>query len=319
MTSDDPNPRASGEKTAHQENLTPAHLVSLLAVLIFSVNYVIGRGVHEVAPPFMLGFTRWAGAAVLLAPFAMRDMRADWTRIVENWHKIAACALFMPFIGAGLAYTALTMTVAINIAVVQTALPVFTVLLSWIFLKDRLTRIQTVGLCGAIIGVMCIIARGDPAILASLRFNLGDLIMLFCNLGLASYAVLLTRLPPIRPLAFLLSICVLGAAYHVPFLALELATGKVLQPTPLSLASLAFVAVFPSIVAILSWNYAISRLGASTSGIYFYLVPVFTAALAYLFLGETVAWYHFAGGGVIIVSVWLAGRRAQPRQTEVSA
>jgi len=308
MKTDHPNPTEAERRTTQQDSSTPAHLVSLLAVLIFSVNYVVGRGAYEVAPPFMLGFTRWAGAAVLLAPFAMRDMRADWTRIAENWQKIAACALFMPFIGAGLAYTALTMTVAINIAVVQTALPVFTVLLSWVFLKDRLTKFRTVGLCGAIVGVMCIISRGDPGILASLRFNLGDLIMLFCNLGLAGYAVLLTRLPPIRPLAFLLSICVLGAAYHIPFLAMELAVGKVLQPTPLSLASLAFVAVFPSIVAILSWNYAIARLGPTTSGIYFYLVPVFTAALAYLFLGEAVAWYHYVGGAVIIASVWLAGR-----------
>ncbi len=292
-----------------RENLAGVHLVILLAVLIFSVNYVVGRGVHEDAPPFMLGFTRWAGAAVLLAPFAMRDFRAEWSRIVENWRKIAACALLMPFIGAGLAYTALTMTVAINTAVVQTALPVFTVLLSWIFLKDRLTKFQATGLCGAIVGVTCIISRGDPAILASLNFNLGDLIMLFCNLGLAGYAVLLTRLPPIRPLALLLPICVLGAVYHVPFLAMELAMGKMLRPTPLSLASLAFVAVFPSIVAILSWNHAIARLGPSTSGMYFYLVPVLTAALAYVFLGETVAWYHYVGGGVIIASVWLAGRR----------
>jgi len=313
MTSDETKPRAPGQITTEQANLTSAHFVSLLAVLIFSVNYVVGRAAYEVAPPFMLGFTRWAGAAILLAPFAVKDLRADWPLIIENRWKVAACGLLMPFIGAGLAYTALTMTVAINTAVVQTALPVFTVLLSWIFLKDRLSGVQTLGLCGAIIGVMCIIARGDPTVLSSLQFNRGDLLMLFCNLGLAGYAVLLPRLPPIRPLAFLLSICVLGAAYHIPFLALELATGKVLQPTPLGLASLAFVAVFPSIVAILSWNYAIARLGPSTSGVYFYLVPVLTAALAYLFLGETVAWYHFVGGGVIIASVWLAGRRGPKR------
>ena len=309
MKADESSAGEPGETSMAPANLTPAHLVSLLAILIFSANYVIGRAAYEVTPPFMLGFTRWAGAAVLLAPFAWRDVRADWDVIAAHWQKIAACALFMPFIGAGLAYTALTMTVAINTAVVQTALPVFTVLLSWIFLKDRLSRNQAIGLCAAILGVMCIISRGDPAILASLRFNLGDLIMLFCNLGLAGYAVLLPRLPKIRPLAFLFPVCVLGAAYHVPFLAIELATGKILQPTPLSLASLAFVAVFPSIIAILSWNYAIARLGPSTSGVYFYLVPVVTAALAYLFLGETVAWYHYAGGAVIIAGVWLAGRR----------
>ncbi len=300
-------------RTTPVEGPTTAHLVTLLAVLIFSVNYVVGRGVYQDAPPFMLGFTRWAGAAVLLAPFAMRQVRAEWPLLVENWRTIAACALLMPFIGAGLAYTALTMTVAINAAVVQTALPVFMVLLARIFLDDRLTAAQVIGSCGAILGVLGIISRGDPAILAQLSFNAGDLLLLFCNLGLAGYAILIIRLPPIRPLAFLFAICVLGAAYHVPFLAAELAMGKTLRPTLAGLGGLAFVAVFPSIIAILSWNYSISRLGPSISGLYFYLVPIITAGLAYLFLGETVAWYHYAGGAVIIASVWLAGRGARPR------
>jgi uncharacterized membrane protein len=196
-------------ETRH-EPLTTAHLVNLLAVLIFSINYVVGRGVYEDAPPFMLGFTRWAGAAVLLAPFAIREVRAEWPKLIENWRMITVCALLMPFIGAGLAYTALTMTVAINVAVVQTALPVFTVLLARIILKDRLNGMQMIGLCGAILGVLGIISRGDPAILATLSFNNGDLIMVFCNLGLAGYAVLLKRLPPIQPLAFLFAKCGAG-------------------------------------------------------------------------------------------------------------
>ena len=61
------------------------------------------------------------------------------------------------------------------------------------------------------------------------------------------------------------------------------------------------------------WYSATPKLGPSTSGVYFYLVPVITAGLAFLFLGEIVAWYHFAGGAVIIAGVWLAGRAARPR------
>ena len=295
------------------DGLTAAHLASLLAVTIFSVNYVIGRGVYEDAPPFLLGFTRWAGEAVLLVPFAWRDVRSEWPILVANRTTIAALALMMAFIGAGLSYVALALTVAINVAVVQTALPVMTIVLAWIFLGDRLTGARMGGIGAAILGVTCIISRGDPAILAALDFNRGDLLMVFCNLGLAGYAVLLRRLPPIRPLAFLFVICVLGAAYHLPFLVWELLSGAVFRPTGLGIGALAFVAVFPSIVAILCWNHAISKLGPSTSVVYFYLVPVITAGLAFVFLGEAVAWHHFVGGGVIVAGVWLAGRAAAPR------
>ena len=44
--------------------LTSPHLASILAVFIFALNYVVGRGVRDDVPPFTLGFFRWAGADV---------------------------------------------------------------------------------------------------------------------------------------------------------------------------------------------------------------------------------------------------------------
>ena len=52
-----------------------AHLLMLVAVFIFSANYVVARGIHEDCPPFTLGLARWGGAALLLAPFVWRAMR----------------------------------------------------------------------------------------------------------------------------------------------------------------------------------------------------------------------------------------------------
>ena len=163
----------------------------------------------------------------------------------------------------------------------------------------------------AIIGVFGIILRGDLSVLAGMRFTQGDLLILLAQLGLAGYAVLVKFLPKVRPLSLLMALCLFGTMYHLPFLAWELANGRFVTPSWAGFGGLAFVAVFPSIGAIFCWNYGIERLGPSRSGIYMFLMPVFGFALAYAFLGETLAWYHVVGTGLIIFGVMITTRRSK--------
>lgn len=281
----------------------------MLAVFIFAANYVIGRGVVHDVPPYMLGFTRWAGAALLLAPFTWRHVRRDRESVRRGWAVLAGCGFLMPFLGAGVAYVALTMTVAINAAVVQTSMPVMILLIAWIVLNERISALQAAGVAVALSGVAAIISRGDPAAFAGLSFNTGDVILLACNLGLAGYAVLIRRAPAVHPLTLLTVVCVVGAAFHAPFLAWEMLDGRIVRATATAAVGLVFVAVFPSIIAILLWNNGIRRLGPGRSGIYMYLMPVFTAALGYAFLGERVEGYHYAGVALIAGGVYLTARR----------
>ena len=48
--------------------------------------------------------------------------------------------------------------------------------------------------------------------------------------------------------------------------------------------------------------------GPSRAAIFMYLVPVFASVLAWLFLGEHLDWYHLAGGGLILVGLYLTTR-----------
>lgn len=286
---------------------TSPHAAMVLATFIFGANYVVGRAVVGDVPPYAMGFVRWMAATLILLPFTWSRVAADMAYLRANWKLLALAGCLMPFMGAGLTYVALTKTIAVNGGIVQTSLPIFIVLLSWIFLRDRLVARQALGAVVAIAGVFAIVLRGDPAALLNLRFNTGDLILVFCNLSLAGYAIAVKRLPGgLNPMTLLTAICVFGAVYHVPFLVVELAEGEVVRATAVSAMGLLFVAIFPSVVAIMCWNHAIAELGANRAGFYMYLVPVFSAVLAYTFLSETIEPYHLFGGALIVVGVTLS-------------
>ena len=105
-------------------------------------------------------------------------------------------------------------------------------------------------------------------------------------------------------------VCAVGALFHVPFVAYELASGAQVALTVKSLVSLTFVAIFPSVVAILIWNSAIGRIGPSRSAFYMYLTPVFAAIIAIPLLGESIGVYHIIGAVLIVIGVTLASRKS---------
>ena len=221
------------------------------------------------------------------------------------------CRLPDAVYGAGVTYVALTYTGAINAGVIQTSMPVMIVLLSWMFLGEKTRGIQWLGIVVAIAGVLYIVARGNPATLVDLTFNIGDAILIVCNLGLAGYGVAVKRLPGgFHPLSLITIVCAVGAVCHIPFFIYELTSGIAVIWTVKAWLSLAFVAIFPSVCAILLWNSAIARIGPSRAGFYMYLTPVYAAIFAIPLLGETIGIFHIVGAILIIIGVTMSSRKA---------
>ena len=287
-----------------------AHVMMLVAMLIFGLNYVVGRWVAGDVQPYVLGVVRWTAGTLILLPFAYAHLKGDADRIRANWKLLCLAGFLMPFMGAGVTYVALTYTEAINGGVIQTSMPVMIVLLSWMFLGEKTRGIQWLGIAVAIAGVLYIVARGNPATLVDLSFNIGDAILIACNLGLAGYGVAVKRLPGgFHPLSLITIICAVGAVCHIPFFIYELMSGIAVIWTAKAWISLAFVAIFPSVCAILLWNSAIARIGPSRAGFYMYLTPVYAAIFAIPLLGETIGIFHIVGAVMIIIGVTVSSRK----------
>jgi drug/metabolite transporter (DMT)-like permease len=296
------------------------HLAALAAMLAFSVNYVIGRWAYQDVPPVMLGFVRWAAAALLLATVVWPRIRAAAPLLRANWRIIVTCSIVMPFFGGTAAYFGLTMTTATNAGIFQTLTPIFTVVLAWVMLGEFLSARQIGGGIVAMAGVFYLVVKGDPARFAALNLNLGDIVLVLTNIAFAVYAILVRKLPrTIDPVALLFAICALGGLFHAPFLIAELAAGQMIVFTERAAASLVFVALFPSMVAILCFNYSVKQLGAGVATIYMYVVPVFTAGISVLVLREILELYHVIGALLVIGGVVLATLRARNRPAAQTA
>ena len=301
--------------TAYLSRPTTANAALFLALtmLFWAGDHVVGRWMGAHMPPVTLACLRWIGATALLAPFAWRYVRDDWAAVRARLPFL----ILLGVLGVGLfntlQYIALVHTTATSSAVLNSSIPILIVVMGF-FLGTRVRGVQLLGIAVSLVGVLTVLGKGDPRALLALELNKGDLYMLAAMVLWALYTVLLQRRPKIHFLSFALVTYFVAALLNMPLAAGELAMGGTFDATPGMIAAIAYIVVFPSLIANLLFNRGVEIIGAARAGVFLHLVPMFTAALAMLFLDEQPALYHAAGFALILAGVWL-GSRQQPTPT----
>src|ERR1700729_4621258 len=84
-------------------------------------------------------------------------------------------------------YVAAHYTSALNLSIIQGALPALVLIGARAFLGVRFSALQALGAVVTMLGVVVIAAQGDPARLAALAFNSGDVLMIVASVLYAGY------------------------------------------------------------------------------------------------------------------------------------
>jgi drug/metabolite transporter (DMT)-like permease len=289
----------------------------LLASLCWSGNALVARAFAGEIPPFALSFWRWSLALVLLLPFVGKPLWQHRTALrAAGWRLLVLAGVGIAGYNS-LLYAAAQTTAAINITLVNTCLPLMTFIGAGLLLSEWPHRRAWWGLAVAAGGLLVLISKGSWASISGLAFSRGDLIMLLAVVDWALYSLLLRRwsshLLPIPPLALLGVLMLLGVPLILPFYLVELAQGAHFNATPQNLAAIGYTAIFASLLAYLVWNHAIRVLGAAKAAISNYLMPVFTAVLGWLLLGEGLQSYHWFGVALIFTGL-LLGTQGRVRE-----
>lgn len=301
------------EQGSGQWRRTPeaAYVMLTLTALCLAGNHVIGRTVHGVIPPLGLSFWRWLAGAFLLMPLVLPTLVRR--RSVYRRHLADLSLLGCLIVGSTTAVlVALNFTTAINVSLINAFQPVLTVVLAFLFLRERVSAAGTVGIVLAMFGVLLMLSEANWTRLASLRFNGGDLLALAAMFGFSAYALnLRSRLPSaLSPVESLFAITVSGCLALLPFYVGE---SIMYKPVPLSSATVVAVlelALLVSVFGNLMWNEGNRIVGPARAAMFINLIPLFGAILAVSFLDEEIRFYHPAGAALVCAGIWLiVGRR----------
>ena len=280
------------------------HLFLLLVVAIFSGNILVGKALSDL-PPFTISMCRVFIALVIMLPLGWHQARRGWPVFRRHWRPLLGLALSGVAFFNALIYAALSFTSPTNVAILESLIPVVTLLLSVLLLGERYRMLQWVGVVLSLAGAVVVIAAGEGAAAVPGGINPGDLIMLLAVLVWVGYSLLvkehMARFPRYGGLLVMLAIANLALA---PIALLEGAWQVIPRLEPAQFIGLGYLGIFPSVVALLLYNSALADIGPSRAAIYLNLLPVFTMLGAWWWLGDRILPVQVIGSLVVIVGVW---------------
>jgi len=282
-----------------------AYVLLFAAPLFFISNILVARAVGDTIPPVGLAFWRWAITLVFMVPYAGVELLRSWRGLLREWPTLVMLgALGMGICGAPVNLAAHT-TTATNIGLIYASSPVIIVVLAWLIWREPISPRQAAGIAFCLLGVVIVITRGEPQILLSLHFVMGDLLIVAASIAWALYSILLKRPTRVKTVVRLTGLIFAGVLVIAPFYAIEIAMGYHMSLSLRTIGIILFLALVTGFAAYLSYNWLVARLGPSRTGLMLYLGPLYNSALAYALLGEELHVYHVVGTALILPGLWL--------------
>ena len=286
-----------------------ARLYSLLGLMLlfWSLNYVIGKVALREFPPVLLTCLRTTIAGAFILPiYLWREYgkRSAWTGrelgglVLLGIYGVIANQLFFVL---GLAWTSVA-----HAAVIMTLMPILVLLLAAFLGEERITARKVIGMiiAAAGVGVLQLERKGGSG--ATL---LGDFCTFLCGISLAIFTVRSKQLMKRFGSLTINSVSYIGGSMALApltiWLSLRYGVGRA---SAAAWWSVAYMAVFSSVLAYFIYNYALTYMPASRASAISYLQPLGATLLAVLLLGEPVTTLLAIGGILVLTGVFVTER-----------
>ncbi|MEA3512112.1 MAG: DMT family transporter [Campylobacterota bacterium] len=284
------------------------YVLLILCVLFWSGNFVLGRFVSEDITPFELAFFRWLFVLLMVSPILFYSYKKIFKVLKNNFKIIFVLSILGISSFNTLLYIGLKETTATNALIINSSVPILILLLSFFILKQNINIKQIIGIVISTIGVLYLILQGNFSKILSLEFNSGDLWIITSSFTWALYSVLVRFKPEeLNDFEFLSTIVFIGFIILAPiYLYQGYSLSYEINLIKENYLVFIYVSFFTSILSYYFWHQGIKIIGASKTGQFAHLMPLFGAFLAYIFLDESLKFYHIIGMILIALGIYLS-------------
>ena len=269
-----------------------AYCMLILTTFCWGLNAVFARMAAGEISPMLLVSIRWLGTLILLVMFAGRTIMEGLPAIRQHM----GFTFLMGLVGLGgfgtLIYYSAYYTTAVNIGIIQGAMPAIVLVGSCWFFRTSVNLVQIIGVAVTMLGVVFVSINGELEKLMSLSFNKGDLLMLIAVMLYAAYTVGLRRKHNLSSILLFASVVVWPFISTLPLTIYEFASGKTVWPDQKVWIIVGLIVLLPSFLSQICFIASVKLIGPTRSGVFVILVPVFASFLAVQLLGEAFEMYH---------------------------
>ena len=288
---------------------TTTYLLLIASMALWGGTWIAGRVLAQSMSPMNAAFLRFLLASLFLF-FLTRKVEGRFPRIGRGQ--------ILPVVGLGatgvflyswLFFTGLRTVTAGRAALIVACIPVCISAVSALIFKERFGPVRIIGTLLSLAGVSVVLADGNPLTLLQGGISFGDLCILGCVAAWTAYSLggreVMKQLSPLTSVSWS---CLFGCLLLFPFALGSDLVGQVAASTSLDWVCIVYLSILATSLAYYWYYSSIREIGASRSGIFINLVPVFAVALGALLLGEAVHLSLVFGGAMVVTGVYMTNR-----------
>ena len=275
----------------------------LFPVVFWGISYIAIKVVlTELEPVEMISVRFLLAAPTLYLIIRLKGLQI-WP--VAEFGKLVFAA-FMIFLHFWVMAVGMKETTASNTAWILTTAPIFIAILSWIYLKEKFSGWQWLGLFVACSGVWFLIYNGDFSNFQWINSR-GDVIVLGSCVTWAIYTVGTRDITKkVNPLVATFWMIAIAGLVFVPYTFFTSGIERFLNLQDNTYISLLFLGIFCLAIAFWLWSEGLARQTAAEVGIYLYVEPLITVIGAWALIGEAITIWLVVGAVLISLGVYIA-------------
>jgi drug/metabolite transporter (DMT)-like permease len=278
-------------------------------LLMWTANYIIAKiALAHLDLLTLICFRFEIAGAVMLGIYLAQKRRTPLQR--RHIWTFVWLAFFGVIVNQGLFTTGLNYSIPSHSAIIVAFDPILILVLARMMGEESLSAGKIVGMGLAFAGILLLEFEQGPS--AHSPFLLGDLITLGGALGFSIYVVLAKRVTPEYDAVALNAFNCLGAA--IVFLPIAIRQAVHLDWKAVAWqgwAGMLYMALFSSVLAYLTFYWALRHLEPSRVAVINYLQPVLVILLASTFLAEHPSRHLLTGTVFVLAGVYLTERGAR--------
>lgn len=276
---------------------------------LVGTNVGLGKSIVAYVPVLLFALLRFVIAIVCLAPWYRPSRMRQVSR--GEWINLFLQAFFGTFLFTLLMLNGVRLTSAMAAGVITSTIPATVAILSWLLLRERLSRRTLVSVLLAVTGIAVLnIARGGASHDAGpggTQALLGNLMILGAVVCESIYVILSRRLS--QTLAAI-EICaythLIGGLLMLPLGLVPLFTFDLGTVPGQTWLQLLWYALSASVFSFWLWMKGIRHVPAQLAGVFTSVLPIAAATYGIVFLGETPGWPHAVALACVLAGIALA-------------
>jgi drug/metabolite transporter (DMT)-like permease len=280
-----------------------ALLVGALANILGATTYLGQKIAMRGFTPAVLICLRMLIALPLLFYFAERGWTKRATR--SDWIRMTVVGVFGLAIPHLIGVHGLKETDSVYAALLVGVEPVAIVLMSALWLGERIVRPQVIGMAIAILGAILVVSKGDFSGLTADPATRGNLLLVVASIFWGIYTIAakptLERVPPLAVAGVASSISLL---ILIPAALLEMPLDLQAAKNPVAIGAVILLGLFISFGATVMWNVSLKDIPASQMATLIFIQPVAGTLLGVVY-GDELRLASFVGGALVLGGVYV--------------